>query len=430
MKTTIASSQLRNAPPAVRLHRLFRSTLLAASGLAIIAPVSPISAASAGAESDKSYAIFLGLTVFVEEQGKKLPVVGGSDPVVLVREDGTNVDVPRRHVALSAVVEPTLSPSFLTLDALNGYPIHSPATNPVRDAQAQMIAMQGIDADRQDASAAAWRQADTGAVAATAQAAATDASSPDKGLVEGAAAAARGQAASALDNMTSTITNPLFGSVLPGSGETGSDATCDGFEVTFRASASEPCSNVYGVLRLLIRPPAPANGELLQALKVFRLPDLDARPRKIVVRRLDMPVGAKVESFDVHIYANGRELASNTSRNRVDVSDDEALQFLILRHMQGHAKETLPAEVAQELRPGWPGVISKDATKLTVDVGIDAEGKVSAVSLGVAATTPSAAELERAVRNVRFLPALLNGKPAPSSGTFALGELFRASPEL
>ncbi len=209
---------------------------------------------------------------------------------------------------------------------------------------------------------------------------------------------------------------------LPGSGA--NDGGHDGFEVSFRASAPEPHARAYGVLRLRIRDPQ--QPELTrQGLKVFRLRELTPQPRKTTVGIYDLPPGFTVESYQVHIYADGEELATNLSPNRVELTADEAHQYLIMRHAHLHPGATLPAQVlADRALRAAPSELIAGQENTLVNLSITAEGQVDQIEGDAAISVPLSPQLQAALREVRFLPALVDGQPAASTGTFALGELF------
>jgi hypothetical protein len=213
-------------------------------------------------------------------------------------------------------------------------------------------------------------------------------------------------------------------------GSAGGEDEFDGFAVAFEVSTPQALDDAYGVLRLRYRESTQPGATLLHAMKLFRLRKLDAKPRKVVVRQFGLRPGFSVESFQVHLYAEGRELATNLSPNRVDVTEDEAHQFLILRHVHRHAAASLPVQIAPELlRPAPPALADGGVAALLVNVEVDVDGRVTAVVPGAVDSGAVGAELLDELRRVRFLPALLNGRPVAGRGAFAVGELFRGGTE-
>jgi hypothetical protein len=177
----------------------------------------------------------------------------------------------------------------------------------------------------------------------------------------------------------------------------------------------------------LIRDPSRTELGAQHAFQVFKLPPLGPKPQKVVVRRFNLPIGFSVDSYEVHLYVDDRELATSLSKNRVEVTEGEALQFLILQHMQRNKSASREAQVADEMRPEWPRVeLARDWENIVVTVHITPDGTVEDSNVSGAIDSPLTEELHAALLKVRFLPALAIGEPVPSTGSFALGELFRS----
>lgn len=379
----------------------------------------------------KDYAVFLGTDIFADadNKGKPLPVVGGSEgEVVVLNDNGTSV-LRRSDVVFSAALEPKVSRGDVTIESIDGYPIHSPLTDPKAATHEQMISMANYDANRQEAAEGAARQAEASAQGLQKGAA----SMPDgEGLVGAmrdaamAGAALAGQQTAGVVNMAADIAaNPLSGDFLPG--ENGENGMFDGFKVVFRISAQEPHSNAYGVLQMSLRNPISPELGAQHAFQVFRLPALGPNPRKVVIRRFGLPLGFTVDSYQVFVYVDGVELATSLSKNRVEVTESEALQFLILQHTQRNKSASREAQVADELRPEWPrGELASDWENIVVTLHITPEGTVEDSKVSGAINSPLTEGLHAALLKIRFLPALAVGEPVPSTASFALGELFRS----
>lgn len=393
-----------------------------AAGLSIAQLADAAATPDANEAAPKDCVLFMGIDVLADarNQQQPRPVVGGSESaVVVLDENGTSV-VSRDHVVFSAALEPKVSQGAVTIEDLEGQPIHSPNTDPIVD----LIRIYNINADRQEAAEqAAIRASMSSAGVGLANAMIPD-NAPNKGQAEAAVSAASAQTAAAVNNIGEVMGNTLFEDTLQAAGhETG---IFDGFKIVFHISSPKRYSNAYGVLKMVIHDPSNPELEALHAFQVFKLPDLDAKPRKVVARRFRLPVGFTVDSYEVHVYVDGEELATNRSQNRVEVTKEEALQFLIFRYKQENKGASLEPQVAQELRPEWPRAeFAPEWENITVNLSVTSEGKVEETN--VAGTIGSALddELDAAVRKVLFLPALIAGEPIPSTATFALGELFR-----
>jgi hypothetical protein len=396
-----------------------------ASGIFLAAPWSlafgsETSATSAGEPAARGYVIFAGLDVFVEERGTRQPVIGGSETEVLVWDEGKQESISMHNVALKAAVEPRLTRSSVMVDGLKGYPVYSPANDPATAAHSQQAFLHVLESARMEASEYEMRTAQAVADLASMRA---DPNDPRQAsMAANAQAAAETEIAESVSELSTTVYRDSE------IGRINRDAAFDGFAVAFLVSAPQPANDVYGVLRLRYRESSQPSALVGNAMKMFRLRKLDAKPRKVVIRQFGLPPGFVVDSYQIHIYADGRELAANTSQNRVEVTEDEAHQFLILRHAQLHATATMPAQVARDLQGDVPPVIARAGLdSMVVDFGVAADGKVSEVRPSAALSGASAVEIMEELRRVRFLPALDKGRPVDSHGTFAVGELFRST---
>jgi hypothetical protein len=367
------------------------------------------------AGAPKEFVVFFGLDVFANDGTRPRPVVDASGHEVLVMDQDGTKPVPLEDARLKAEVVPKLSRVGVTIAHLDGEPVYSAEADPMAQARAQQMMLSGLqDHAREQADVALW---DANQRLTQAQRA------RDANIIDDAALANAAQnvnsAAARLDDVHAT---PTLGGELPGSGDRG--AGHDGFAVSFRASAPEPHARAYGVVRLRIHPPGQPE-VTVQALKTFRLRELTAKPRKFMVRIFDLPPGYTVESYQVHVYADGNELATNLSSNRVELTADEAHQYLIMRHAHLNRAATLPAQVLADLAPrAAPSGLIAGQESMLVNLGITAEGRVDQVGGDAAISATLSPQLQAALREVRFLPALVDGQPAASTGTFALGELF------
>jgi hypothetical protein len=131
-----------------------------------------------------------------------------------------------------------------------------------------------------------------------------------------------------------------------------------------------------------------------------------------------------MESYDVHIFAGTRELATNLSKNRLQLGIEEAHQFFLLNHTLENAGADRPPRLISELvPPEFRSLLNGTEPEINVELAIDRHGRVTQVATtgGAPALSP---ELEAALRRTLFLPALKAGVPVDSSGTFALSEFL------
>jgi len=391
------------------------AALVAAFPAALIAAAPPPTSA---APSTGEFVVFMGLDVSVADRGSDAPIVAVSESTLAITRNGQEVKMPIRDAQFRTRFAPRLSPLQLTIEKLAGEALHDPRTDPGREALQQQLTMDSIQAHSQEiatmqANQAAQNAANTERIS----------QQPNSPVTQADVQRANAAAAEAATRMDAAYATPIFASALPGSGGA-TDDTVDAFEVTFRLSSPVEIPGAYGLLRLQVRSPT-APQQPFAVLKFFSLRNTGPDPRRYSIMQTGLPPGFKVDSYSVHIFSDGREVPSNLSANRLAVNLDEAHQFVILRHIQVNPAGTLPAQALPELVPaGVRERLSGARRDITVDLSIDRDGRVSAVkSINGPSGLPDDV-LTAQLREIRFLPALVQGSASASEGTFAIGELL------
>lgn len=195
----------------------------------------------------------------------------------------------------------------------------------------------------------------------------------------------------------------------------------DAFEVTFQLSSPVDIHDAYAVLMTVIRPPD-TPGSPLNVFAFRALPEITNEPRKVRLTHRGLPPGFAFDHYEIHIYAGGRELATNLSKNRVAISRAEAHQFVVLRHVLANKNASIPAGIAQELLPEANRSLPSHQLHRSAEVRIDATGVAVEVRLDTATSADDDALLA-ALRATPYLPALSNGQPTESQATILLAEI-------
>lgn len=403
--------------------RCLRSSVFVLTVCIAGAALSPVPAHAADPAVDPTatgYVVYLGLTLSLENQREDYPVVWAESDHVELRKDGQNVRVARDGAAVKSGVVPRIGRAGLTIANLRGQRVYSYTNHPDRAALGEQLALMSAQADVQQA-------AEMRRYAAAEQLNRLGGPTGNPGAGDPTRQKAQVELQEATRNLENVYASPEYGGVLDGTypvntDDNGAGGTFDAFELTFEISAPDTRTDTYAVLRLFIRDPG--KPELnTPVLHFFRLPRLGPQPRRVTVMRDRLPRGYAVESFSVHVFADGEELPTSVSRNRMEVNAAEAQQFLILQHQQAHGKGSAPIAIIPVLLPSeLRHLIPADQAAATIDVEVDREGHVTKLTLsrGVAGTLSP--ELSAALQRVRFLPALLNGKAVAGVGTFALAE--------
>ncbi len=245
------------------------------------------------------------------------------------------------------------------------------------------------------------------------------------------------------------------------------DATSEGGEdilaLAFTLSSAEPIANAYVVVMGAV-----TQGEEKGVITFHQaIGAIGPEPRRIKIRQTGFQPGFTIEEVKLHVYAHGKELATNLSERAVPLSRDEAREFLLLSHIADHAVDSVePTPVWTLVPPALLAAKSAQSFDYPVVANIDADGSVislheteadaraylaqihdaadlrskatpgkSLASSVRIATDDHAMQLDQtgripapvvtAMREMVFLPALDVGTPAPGTIRVNLADFFR-----
>jgi hypothetical protein len=149
------------------------------------------------------------------------------------------------------------------------------------------------------------------------------------------------------------------------------------------------------------------------------------KPKYVRVRESGLPRGFKYIDCEVHIYNRGEEVATNTSAKRVELTREEAQQYLVVEHVGANKGATLPpVAVPGTLPVNQRTQLTPDQLNRTFFARVSKDGKL----LGAFADEGCNLELNdaatlNALREVFFRPALEKGKPAEGTARVRLAEI-------
>ncbi len=408
----------------VLLRSLLRALIalgLASSGLFAAAKnedahASPGTPPSGTAPPATEYVVFVGLDPTVRHEAEACPIVDAGPESVAVVAHGRRVSLPTRNLGIvDTKPEPKISAGQVELADVRTRPGYT-GSNPAADRDRQQLLLSILADERQTQAINEWKEADSNVRLAEA-AVRSGLSGPE---VVDAAMAQQTAATAGLDN---TIADGMRHTTS----DVGTHLSPDQYNAlhySARISAPREIENAYGMLRLVVTDPANPRVHVC-TIRFLPLPRLGPEPHDVRVAVGGLPAGFAVEDCRLHVFVAGRELATSNSPNRLTVSPDEAHQFLVLRYLANQKKSTIPPAIIPELLPpDLAAHVGGQERSLAIDFAIDRDGKVTGLTL-----PPGAGDLSRELltmlRSLRFYPALVNGTPMDSSGTFALSEFIR-----
>lgn len=372
----------------------------------------PVLASPEADAPPKDHALFVGTTLQIEDSGTYSELVAASRHTLTILADGRVRNIPRHSVA-KVRIEPGLRISNVVanIDKLATRVVKADSHGDRWAADRMQILLNSMQAqayDIQDGSQRLMgelqRQA---AVAPTAEAAAAARNALDAAIIN-----------DQVIQSNNTRLNTSVSSIQPN----GNPANA--LEVTCELASPKVAQNAYALVVTEYR----TNSREKPQYKVHVEPlrRLGPKPEPVTMVQGDLPVGFILGRVDVHVYADGQELATNLSEQRVDLTADDALRYLVLCYVTAHPKDTLPATPLKIALPaGFKQQISPEQFDRTLYATVGTDGTVQGLSAApdqIVATDPS---IDAVVRKFRYNPALKEGKPIESVVALKLADYVR-----
>jgi hypothetical protein len=200
----------------------------------------------------------------------------------------------------------------------------------------------------------------------------------------------------------------------------------DAIKVTMEVSSPVPLDDPYVLIIARIQERDGKPGVFRNWIYAKKLDPIGPKPARIHISRGGLPVGYKLEDCQVRIYNHGRETPTSQSPRRVNLTRDQAQQYLVIEHVAANKGATVPAAaVFGEAPAGLKTRIAAGEFAQPLYVRVDASGN----ALGTftdkeckrAATDPA---VESFVSSALFAPALEKGKPVEGVARVELAALL------
>jgi len=200
-----------------------------------------------------------------------------------------------------------------------------------------------------------------------------------------------------------------------------------GFVVSFDVSAPAPLVQCH--LAVIADYTLPGNSNLtLSSVTLEPIANLGPVPQQISCEVRRFPPGATVKGYRVALYSHGQEIATNLSSRRTDITREETVLYLTLEHLARHPGETLPPTPVLMI-PRSDFVIRLGSTPLdqVIFARVGKDGKIIRLSSDATGWVRLTPELDRAVDQVAFVPALEKGKPVEGVAKIKLADLVASN---
>ena len=378
--------------------------------------------------SPAKHVLFLGLDVSMNVEDATCPVVDADNASVRIVRNGERQRVSLRLGGdFRTTVVPRVGNSSVVIEDLRDERAYTPGTDPTANALAQQMTMTLAQQDSQQSAEVAM-----GAASRTVEAASI---AQSEGALEAAktgwANYATGPSSDQLDAAANAMANfdashaiPVYGTETQGQGLDGTGTGENALALHFTVSSPDPVAKPYGVVRVLYRSPDRPN-EQLASIRFMQLPPLGPKPRRVSFLNEGLPAGYTLDRYEVHIYTDGRELPTNLSKNRAELSLDEIQQFLLLSYLAENPEGDAPVQIAGELLDNdLRQFVPPEQMNRAVDVDVDDAGKVTSIALENVPWEGPDAYITSVLKATRFLPAVHRGKPVAGHARFVLSEFL------
>jgi hypothetical protein len=350
------------------------------------------------------FVLFMGADLSVQ-QGKRyyrVKDVDGSEFVITVGNKDQFVRTRLQSNHIKVDYELKLAAVSAKLDDLQGEPGYTPAADPRHKYNARSGAAAGAQAVS-ELSTAQYAEASAAANLA-----------PAGSYMQGALTTMADNAKSQMD-LSNYQRGTDFGSIPTQANELSlelAEGNYDMIDVSFRVSSPEVLDDPYMVVLVEFQPRNSKPGESSQLIHATALDPIGPDPKYIRVREGGMPVGFKILHYEVHIYNRGKEVATNASNKRVELSRDEARQYLVYEYLAANKDASRPASALPgSLPPAARSRLTGEQLQSTCYVRVAADGTFLGVYRDEAANLQlSDEQLKAVLADAFFKPALVKGK--------------------
>jgi hypothetical protein len=217
---------------------------------------------------------------------------------------------------------------------------------------------------------------------------------------------------------TSGTDNELYG-------DHGLGAQRDALRVSFAISASRPIRDPYIVTIARFRERAGMPGKVRNLVYARALGPVDQNPQRVQFLEEGFTPGFEIVELQVHLYSGGVELATNKASNRVELSRDEAYNYLKVDYLGLHKIESRPPEPALGHLPAdFADRVASGRFHATYYVRVTKDGVGEDVFAdSTCSRRVDDACVEAIVRNLRFMPALEKGRATEGVAALRLDQL-------
>jgi hypothetical protein len=199
----------------------------------------------------------------------------------------------------------------------------------------------------------------------------------------------------------------------------------DAIEVSFDARSPKLLRDPYVITMTKFRTRSSKPGVVQNLIYAKSLDAIDEHISHIHFVEEGLPDGYELIEFQLHLYNRGVELATNVAQDRVELTRDEAFEYVKMEYLGSHSKDTQPPIPAMGRLPvELPARLSTGKYPGTYYVKVSRDGYADeAFSDSSCRNEVGDPFLDSVVKALRFKPALDHGKAVDGIAAINLGKL-------
>ena len=378
-----------------------------------------------GSAEPKSHTLFMGVDLSLEQNKEIYRVHGVEGGAFLIDVKGKEVRVPidRGNVKLMITPSMKLTEKSAAVTNLKGERAYTINNDPIARFEKGLAAASQMTAGNE----AAINQAQ----AAKDFSAATVVNAAVAGNPVGGAPGSAPAAAPAQQNSPFSLQHSQHLTNVPGAGFNSSGGSAnyegqyDAMDVVFSVSSERPLNNPYVVVVVQFRVTDGKPGQVGNWIYARSLDAINRDTRRIHIEEGGFPFGFELVDFQVHLYNRGEEIATTVAPKRVELTRDEAFQYVMIEYVSSHKGATLPATPAMGKLPAdLAERLANGQLKAVYYVKVAKDGKVTETFADESCSEKvDDPYLNTVVKKIRFNPALEKGKPVDGVAMLKLNKL-------
>jgi len=199
----------------------------------------------------------------------------------------------------------------------------------------------------------------------------------------------------------------------------------DAMDIEFSISSPKPLYHPYVVTMTRFHAKNSKPGLVQNLVYAKSLDPIHSQISHVHFSEEGFPFNYDLIDFQIHIYDGGREVATNLAQDRVELTRDEAFEYVKSEYIGAHPHATLPAvAVMGSLPSDLPVKLNSGKYDETFFVRVDKDGLSRQAFADEACTKPlNDPYLDSVVARVRFKPALADGRPVDGVTSLNLNKL-------